>query len=99
MPATALGRKKIYSENSLLRESDEVLVVGVHVSELDIDQHQDLVFASLQWGQKRSKLGSIECLNATEAPFLHFSSLCEATLVWLTQLFWYKTEHNFQMLT
>ena len=32
----------------LLCESDEVLVVGVHVGELAVDQHQNLVFASLK---------------------------------------------------
>ena len=30
-----------------LRESDEVLVVGVHVGQLAVDQHHDLVLALL----------------------------------------------------
>ena len=32
----------------LLRKSDEIFVIGVHVSKLTVDQHQDLIFASLK---------------------------------------------------
>ena len=41
------SKDKYESKVNLLSESDEVFVVGVHVRELAVDKHEDLVFASL----------------------------------------------------
>jgi hypothetical protein len=34
-------------ENNLLCKADKILMVGVHVGKLTVDQHENLVFASL----------------------------------------------------